>query len=423
MNEAQKAQVIFNQSLDYYLTIFDLAPSSYLVLNEDGIILGSNLAAANLFRIERSKFINRPLAQFIAGDSQKKLWNEQLLLVKQGEINQRFELTFPRFSDVALFVQVNLTTVDTSDCVRHLLITLNDISHLKRTNQHSHLAAMAFQTGVGIIITDENKSILQVNEALTRITGYSQKEIIKNPPYFLRKDGQEATIYQTCWLSVANAGYWQGKIKDRRKGNEYYSVWLTVTTVKGEDSISRYVCSFTEIIPQNITEQKLPNAQRHLEQQIASMKDELEKVKKETIDSNTAISVLLKHQEGIKTQQRQALSNEVDETILPFLKKLKSVINDRQQSSHLIDTLEANLQLLVTNYGHSDRLPTTLHQLTPLETQVAAMVRQGLPSKAIAKTLNITEGTVSIHRNHIRKKLGLKSKGDNLQMHLKKLLN
>lgn len=423
MNEAQKAHVIFDQSLDYYLTIFNHAPSSYLVLSDDGIILESNLAAANLFRIERSKFINRPLAQFIAGDSQKKFWSKQLSLVKQGEVNQRFELTVSRFSDAMVFVQVSLTTVDTLDGVRRLLVTLNDISHLKRTKQYSHLAAVAFQSRVGIIITDENKSILQVNEALTRITGYSQEESIKNPPCFLRKDNQEADIYQTCWLSVAIDGYWQGKIKDRRKGNEYYDVWLTVTAIKGEDYISHYICSFTEIVPHNMTEQKLPDAQQNLEQQIASMKEELEKVKKETIDSNTTISVLLKHQEDVKTQQRQALSNEVNEIILPFLKKLKSVSNGRQQSSHLIDTLEANLQLLVTNYGHSDRLPRTLHQLTPLETQVAAMVRQGLPSKAIAKTLNITEGTVSVHRNHIRKKLGLKSKGDNLQIYLKTLLN
>ena len=295
MNEAQKAHVIFDQSLDYYLTIFNHAPSSYLVLSDDGIILESNLAAASLFKIERSKFINRPLVQFIAGDSQKRLWNEQLSLVKQGEINQRFELTLLRFRNVMLCVQVSLTTVDTLDGVRCLLITLNDISHLKRTNQYSHLAAVAFQSRVGIIITDENKSILQVNEALSRITGYSQEEIIKNPPCFLRKETQEEDIYQTCWSSVANTGYWQGKIKDRRKGNEYYTVWLTVAAVKGEDYISHYICSFTEIFPQNMTEQKLLGVQQHLEQQIASMKEELEKVKKENFDSNTAISLSLIH--------------------------------------------------------------------------------------------------------------------------------
>jgi DNA-binding CsgD family transcriptional regulator len=54
--------------------------------------------------------------------------------------------------------------------------------------------------------------------------------------------------------------------------------------------------------------------------------------------------------------------------------------------------------------------------------QVASMVRQGLSTKVIAKTLNISPGTVSIHRKHIRKKLGLNEKADNLHSYLLSLI-
>jgi DNA-binding CsgD family transcriptional regulator len=53
--------------------------------------------------------------------------------------------------------------------------------------------------------------------------------------------------------------------------------------------------------------------------------------------------------------------------------------------------------------------------------QVASLVRQGLSTKIIAMTLNIAPGTVSIHRKHIRKKLGLDGKAANLQSYLMSL--
>lgn len=144
-------------------------------------------------------------------------------------------------------------------------------------------------------------------------------------------------------------------------------------------------------------------------------------MKKETAEIDSALTVLLKYQESNKNEVQQALARGVDETILPFLNKLKTANVGRVQSSQLLSIIEDNLTQLVGTYGRKDTLPGAFQQLTPLETQVDAMVRQGTATKVIAKTLNISEGTVSIHRNHIRKKLGLNNKSDNLQIYLKTL--
>lgn len=42
----------------------------------------------------------------------------------------------------------------------------------------------------------------------------------------------------------------------------------------------------------------------------------------------------------------------------------------------------------------------------------------GMSSKDIANTLEITQKIVENHRNNLREKLGLKNKGDNLQVFL-----
>jgi DNA-binding CsgD family transcriptional regulator len=111
----------------------------------------------------------------------------------------------------------------------------------------------------------------------------------------------------------------------------------------------------------------------------------------------------------------------VDGTVLPFLKRLKKASTDRNQT-RLINIIETNLQQLVKFYGRDTHLSSVYQKLTPAEIQVASMVRQGIPTKLIAATLNLSSGTIGIHRKHIRKKLGLDSKEINLYSYLSSLV-
>ncbi len=98
---------------------------------------------------------------------------------------------------------------------------------------------------------------------------------------------------------------------------------------------------------------------------------------------------------------------------MPFLKKLKRSVNYKDQL-HLIDVIQNNLEQVVTTYGRSNKLSSICQKLTPAELQVASMVRQGLPTKLIATTLQLSSGTIGIHRKNIRKKLGLNGGNDSL---------
>ena len=135
-----------------------------------------------------------------------------------------------------------------------------------------------------------------------------------------------------------------------------------------------------------------------------------------------ALNILLKHRETDKADAQLALTYEVEATVLPLLKKLKSASNGRHQTMRLIKILETNLLQLVKSYGRGANLATAYQKLTPVETQVAAMIRQGHSTKVIAAALSIANGTVSIHRKHIRRKLGLNGKSDNLYSYLQGLI-
>jgi len=72
--------------------------------------------------------------------------------------------------------------------------------------------------------------------------------------------------------------------------------------------------------------------------------------------------------------------------------------------------------------GLARRILSRCSTLTPAETRVACLLIQGLTTKAMAELLCVSEGTVQRHREHIRKKLGLTARGQNLRGHLLSLL-
>jgi PAS domain S-box-containing protein len=294
-----------------------------------------------------------------------------------------------------------------------------DITDRKQTEQSLRIAAAAFEAQEGIIVTDTHKVILRANHAFSGITGYSPAELIGGNPSFLSSGLHGEAFYQAMWSTVNRDGYWHGEIWDKRKNGEEFPLWLTLTAVTGADErITHYVGTFTDITVQKQAEKVLLDTRAHLENQVVSTKEEFEKLKQETAEVNSALKVLLKYREKDKTDAQNEISSEVTGTILPFLKKLKGESSGRRQSSRLISIIESNLEQLVQSYGRATTLPAAFQQLTRVEMQVASMVRQGLSTKVIAKTLNISPGTVSIHRKHIRKKLGLNEKADNLHSFL-----
>jgi DNA-binding CsgD family transcriptional regulator len=62
------------------------------------------------------------------------------------------------------------------------------------------------------------------------------------------------------------------------------------------------------------------------------------------------------------------------------------------------------------------------HNLTPEELRVAVLVRNGRTTKEIAEILSLAKGSIDIHRNNIRRKLGLNGRKTGLQSHLETLV-
>lgn len=103
-------------------------------------------------------------------------------------------------------------------------------------------------TAQGILVTDPKGYIKTVNPAFTRLTGYTEEDVLNQRPSILKSGRQPENFYEQMWKDIKQKGLWQGAIWNRRKNGEEYVQWLNISAVKdatGEDI--RYVGTFSEL--------------------------------------------------------------------------------------------------------------------------------------------------------------------------------
>jgi len=130
----------------------------------------------------------------------------------------------------------------------------------KQARADLRIAATAFESQEGMLVTDANRVILRVNRAFTNITGYPAEEVIGKNPHILSSGRQDANFYAAMWESINNTGAWEGEIWNRRKNGEVYPEQLTITAVKDKNgTVTNYVATLNDITMSNEAADKIKN--------------------------------------------------------------------------------------------------------------------------------------------------------------------
>ncbi|MBC3920787.1 EAL domain-containing protein [Undibacterium sp. CY18W] len=128
----------------------------------------------------------------------------------------------------------------------HCFVT--DITERKQAEQDMRIAACTFESQEGIFVTDPDWTVLRVNQAFTRITGYHPEDLIGRRPPMHKTKQQDRDFYVQINESLTQHRYWHGELWSRRKGGEIYPQMITLTAItdnRGE--VSNYIGSFTDI--------------------------------------------------------------------------------------------------------------------------------------------------------------------------------
>ncbi|OIR17813.1 cyclic di-GMP phosphodiesterase Gmr [mine drainage metagenome] len=155
---------------------------------------------------------------------------------------------FWRKDGTSVFVEYWSQPIFKHDILTGAIATFIDITERKQAEHQQRVAATAFESQEGMMVTDANNVILRVNRAFTRITGYEAEDAVGQTPRLLSSGHQDKLFYKSMWEHINNAGEWEGEIWNRRKNGEVYPEHLTITAVKDTNGIvTNYVATLADI--------------------------------------------------------------------------------------------------------------------------------------------------------------------------------
>lgn len=100
----------------------------------------------------------------------------------------------------------------------------------------------------GVMITDADSRILNVNQSFVKVTQYSRDEVVGKKPSVLHSGNHDKGFYERLWNVLLRDHRWQGEIWNRRKNNEIYPEWLSITAVLDDNGdISHYIGIFSDV--------------------------------------------------------------------------------------------------------------------------------------------------------------------------------
>jgi len=202
---------------------------------------------------------NQPvLVQDFFNDSRTAAWRERGLASRWGA-----SAALPlRNNGVAIgaFTLYSKETNAFDDEMCNLLITMaTDISFAldnftreferKQAEVKLHLAANVFtHAREGITITTTDGTIIEVNDAFSRITGYSREEVLGHNPRILSSGRQGHEFYVGMWGDLVEKGYWYGEIWNKHKNGSLYAAMQTISAVQdAQGKTQQYVALFSDI--------------------------------------------------------------------------------------------------------------------------------------------------------------------------------
>jgi diguanylate cyclase (GGDEF)-like protein/PAS domain S-box-containing protein len=140
-----------------------------------------------------------------------------------------------------------------------IVLFAEDITALKTGEEKLRLSASVFTHAFeGILITDVDGLILEVNDAFTRMTGYSREELVGRNPRLLNSGRQPREFFAEMWTRIKEKGHWSGEIWNRAKSGQIFAEMLTISAVPDSSGeTQQYVALFSDLSSMKEQEEQL----------------------------------------------------------------------------------------------------------------------------------------------------------------------
>jgi diguanylate cyclase (GGDEF)-like protein/PAS domain S-box-containing protein len=228
-----------------YQAVVQASMDGFWITDGHGRIIEANEAICKMHGYTRDELIGLHIPDVEADETPEQAAEHMRAMVENGYV--RFEARHRR-RDLSIFY-VDVSVLYVPALGDRFYAFVRDITAQKLSQERLQVAANVFEHArEGILVTDANACIIEVNQAFTRITGYSRSEVLGRNPSLLNSGRHTEDFYAAMWSVLASQGHWSGEIWDRRSTGDVYPALMTISAVLDmQGRVKQYVGLFSDI--------------------------------------------------------------------------------------------------------------------------------------------------------------------------------
>ncbi|NWG32860.1 MAG: PAS domain S-box protein [Chloroflexi bacterium] len=201
--------------------------------------------------------------QSIHPEDRERVINHYLACMQQGALFAEEYRMFTRDGRIVWVRDSASVQTDESGKPLRMQGIIQDVTEIKEAEAVMRLQSAALEsTDNAIVITDRSGTILWINSAYTRLTGYTLEEAVGKTPRLLYSGVQDQAFYRQLWDTILSGRVWRGELINKRKDGSLYHEEQTITPLlDSQGQVTHFIG-----VKQDITSRK--QAQAKLDQHI-----------------------------------------------------------------------------------------------------------------------------------------------------------
>ena len=236
-------QTSFGQKMigleDQISALYELMPFGAYSIAADGTCVGINHQALMWIGCSRDSILRKKMPADKVAATNWKILQHHASQLRLGDLDQ-IELELIDENSQVRLVGLHTKHLDISGMSAEMRqirrFVFFDLTETKRTRDQQRIAAMAFESQMGICVADNRGRVLETNRAFCRITGYSSEELRGQIAASMLSLEENALLQKTIHSALSSKGIWEGEIRERRKNGEVFIGWVSISSIADKDN-------------------------------------------------------------------------------------------------------------------------------------------------------------------------------------------
>jgi len=266
--ERKQAEEALRHSEEKYRNVVERASDGIIVI-QDGLLAYVNSRVADMAKCSVHEMIGSSFSRFIYPSEVQRVVSIYQRRMKKANGPSTYETVLMDTTGDPIDVELNAGVI-TFEGKQADLVFVRDITPRKKyETDRARLVLAIEQTADAVIITDTKGTILYVNPAFERITGYDRSEVLGKDPSVLKSNEQDPQAFRDMWSALETGKMWRGRLQNKKRDESIVTCDIIITPTRDDNnaiigfvSVMRDVTRELQIEEQYLQAQKMESIGR-----------------------------------------------------------------------------------------------------------------------------------------------------------------